>query len=81
MRELAEAVVAACGSGSEIHFVDRPTDDPQVRRPDPTLAEQALGWRATTDPQTGLTRTVAWYRDGHADPAITIQDDTARSTT
>ncbi|MFO7777514.1 MAG: hypothetical protein R6V28_04095, partial [Nitriliruptoraceae bacterium] len=80
MRELAETIVSACDSDSPIRFVERPEDDPQVRRPDPSLAASALGWRATTDPQTGLTRTVAWYREGRAGPATDDVRRTARST-
>jgi dTDP-glucose 4,6-dehydratase len=63
IRELAELVVAASGSSSPITFVERPEDDPQVRRPDGRLAHDALGWRAQTRPADGLARTVAWYRD------------------
>jgi dTDP-glucose 4,6-dehydratase len=80
MRELAETVVAACESPSPIRLVERPVDDPQVRRPDPTLAESVLGWRATTDPRTGLARTVAWYRDGDAGSTPEHSQATARST-
>jgi dTDP-glucose 4,6-dehydratase len=62
MGELAEAIVAATGSTSTVRFVERPEDDPQVRRPDGTLARAKLGWHARTTPQEGLARTVAWYR-------------------
>jgi dTDP-glucose 4,6-dehydratase len=62
MTDLAAAVIAACGSRSEVANVGRPVDDPQVRRPDLTLAETTLGWRARIDLAEGLARTVAWYR-------------------
>jgi dTDP-glucose 4,6-dehydratase len=62
MRELAESIVAATGSTSTIRFVGRPEDDPQVRRPDPSRALSSLGWRATTPPEVGIPRTVAWYQ-------------------
>src|SRR5512143_1095013 len=42
--ELAQAVVEVTGSRSEIVFEALPTDDPQVRQPDITLAREALGW-------------------------------------
>lgn len=66
MTELAEAVLAATGSDATIRYVPRPVDDPEVRRPDTTLAETELSWRAEVDLTTGLERTVAWFRAQHA---------------
>ena len=48
--ELAETVIAATGSRSEIVYEALPVDDPQVRQPDITRARQLLGW----EPQIGL---------------------------
>ena len=67
MTALAQAVVAACGSVSPVEHVARPVDDPEVRRPDTTLAETVLGWRATTSLVDGLARTVAWHRTTQGD--------------
>jgi dTDP-glucose 4,6-dehydratase len=47
---LAQAVIKATGSKSEIVFEALPVDDPQVRQPDITRARQLLGW----EPQIGL---------------------------
>ena len=63
MTELAEAVVTACRSDSAIDFVARPIDDPEVRRPDTTQAEEHLGWKAAIGLEEGLDRTVAWFLD------------------
>ncbi len=63
MTALAEAVIAAAGSGSSIEYGPRPVDDPEVRRPDTALAERALGWRATTTPTEGIRRTVEWFAE------------------
>jgi dTDP-glucose 4,6-dehydratase len=57
--ELAEAVVEVTGSSSEIVFEALPTDDPQVRQPDITLARELLGWEPEVDLREGLRRTVA----------------------
>jgi dTDP-glucose 4,6-dehydratase len=62
MLELTDAVIAAVGSGSTVTFAPRPVDDPQVRRPDTTVAERELGWSAAVPLAEGLARTVAWYR-------------------
>ncbi|NAZ83312.1 NAD-dependent epimerase/dehydratase family protein, partial [Kineococcus sp. R8] len=62
VRRIAEDVVAAAGSSSPLEFVGRPVDDPQVRRPDTTLASSVLGWKPEVDWSEGLARTVAWFR-------------------
>jgi dTDP-glucose 4,6-dehydratase len=56
--ELAEAVIEVTGSGSEIVFEALPTDDPQVRQPDITLAREILGWEPKVDLREGLRRTI-----------------------
>jgi dTDP-glucose 4,6-dehydratase len=56
--ELAQTVVEVTGSGSEIVFEALPTDDPQVRRPDITLAREILGWEPTVELRDGLRRTI-----------------------
>jgi dTDP-glucose 4,6-dehydratase len=61
MLRLAEWIVELTGSSSEISFIDLPVDDPKVRRPDTSLAEQALGWRPTVTSEEGLRATVAWF--------------------
>ncbi len=63
VRRIAEDIVAAAGSRSEIISIDRPVDDPQVRRPDTALAEDLLGWRPLVPWEKGLERTVAWFRE------------------
>jgi dTDP-glucose 4,6-dehydratase len=43
MADLARLVIELTGSRSTIRFIDRPVDDPGVRRPDTTLARETLG--------------------------------------
>ncbi|WP_432503588.1 UDP-glucuronic acid decarboxylase family protein [Kineococcus arenarius] len=62
VRGIAEDVIRAAGSRSGIRFVPRPQDDPQVRRPDTTLAQTLLGWKPEVDWAEGLRRTVEWFR-------------------
>jgi dTDP-glucose 4,6-dehydratase len=57
--ELAEAVVRATGSSSPIVFEALPVDDPQVRQPDITRAQQLLGWKPEIELDEGLRRTLA----------------------
>jgi dTDP-glucose 4,6-dehydratase len=56
--ELAEAVIEATESRSEIVFEALPVDDPQVRQPDITRAKQLLGWEPRIELLDGLRRTI-----------------------
>jgi dTDP-glucose 4,6-dehydratase len=56
--ELAETVLEVTGSSSEIVFEALPTDDPQVRQPDISLARKILGWEPTVNLREGLQRTI-----------------------
>jgi len=69
VRQIAEDVVAAAGSSSDIVHVDRPVDDPQVRRPDTTLARDLLGWAPAVPWREGLDRTVEWFAEQQLDSA------------
>jgi len=56
--QLAETVIEVTGSGSEIVHEALPTDDPQVRQPDISLARKVLGWEPEVDLHDGLRRTI-----------------------
>jgi dTDP-glucose 4,6-dehydratase len=62
MRELAEIIRDACDSASAIETRPLPVDDPRRRCPDISRAETILGWSPTISLQTGLKRTVTWWR-------------------
>lgn len=59
--ELAERVIALTNSRSAINRLPLPADDPRQRKPDTTLATEALGWRATTRLDDGLRETIAYF--------------------
>jgi dTDP-glucose 4,6-dehydratase len=61
MLRLAQWIVELTGSDSPIEFIDLPIDDPKVRRPDTTRAEQLLAWRPSVPSAEGLRRTVEWF--------------------
>jgi dTDP-glucose 4,6-dehydratase len=63
MRDLAEWIRELAGSESDIVCVSRPVDDPEVRRPDVTLARMALGWEPEIPIADGLKNTIAWFRE------------------
>ncbi len=56
--QLAETVIEVTNSASEIVFEALPTDDPQVRQPDTTLAQELLGWKPEITLRDGLARTI-----------------------
>jgi dTDP-glucose 4,6-dehydratase len=62
MAELAGKIIELTGSTGSIRYIDRPVDDPRVRRPDITLAWELLSWRPRVDLVDGLTRTIDWFR-------------------
>ena len=63
--QIAQDIIAATGSRSPIHHVERPVDDPQVRCPDTNLAQELLGWSPSVDWHEGLSSTVSWFRSYH----------------
>ncbi|MFC1415647.1 NAD-dependent epimerase/dehydratase family protein [Streptacidiphilus cavernicola] len=59
--DLARHVRELCGSASPIVFVERPGDDPSLRRPDIGLARAELGWQPVVGFDKGLTMTIEWF--------------------
>jgi UDP-glucuronate decarboxylase len=63
VRELAERVIGLTGSRSRIVHKPLPEDDPTQRCPDITLAGSVLGWAPTVELESGLGRTVEFFRE------------------
>ena len=62
MLELAEAIQSVVGNFPGVEFHPRPVDDPSVRRPDTTKAEQLLGWKPRYSLREGLAETLPWFK-------------------
>ena len=62
MLELAETIVALCGSRSRIEHQPLPEDDPLRRRPDITLARQNLAWEPSIKLADGLKQCIAYFK-------------------
>jgi dTDP-glucose 4,6-dehydratase len=63
MRELAETIVRLADSSSKVVHLPRTPDDPEMRRPDLTLARTLLGYEPTVLPEQGLRRTINYFAD------------------
>ena len=61
IRELAETIVALCGSKSEIVYRALPADDPKQRRPVIDLAKELLKWQPTVALRDGLKKTISYF--------------------
>ncbi len=61
--DLANWIRDLSGSESTIEFVPRPEDDPEIRQPDITQAQQLLGWLPRVPIETALKQTIAWFRE------------------
>ena len=59
--ELAEKVTEMTGSKSEIVFRELPSDDPQQRRPDISLAKSTLEWEPKIKLEDGLKPTIDYF--------------------
>jgi len=66
VREIADTILAATGSGSTVVHADLPEDDPKVRCPDITLARTELGWEPRVDLADGLASTIEWFASSRA---------------
>jgi UDP-glucuronate decarboxylase len=62
IRQLAELIIAATGSRSELVLKPLPEDDPQQRRPDISLAKRQLAWTPSIPVANGIDRTIAYFR-------------------
>lgn len=62
MLELAHEVISLTNSKSSIEMRPLPGDDPKQREPLIKKAEKLIGWRPTIDRQTGLIKTIDYFK-------------------
>ena len=62
MHTLAQTIIGLTGSKARITQTQAMVDDPVRRKPDISLAEQALDWQPTTPFQLGIEKTIAYFR-------------------
>jgi dTDP-glucose 4,6-dehydratase len=61
--ECARLVLKVTGSSSPIVYEPLPEDDPKQRCPDISKARQLLGWEPKIDLETGLKRSIAYFKE------------------
>jgi UDP-glucuronate decarboxylase len=61
--ELAQKVIAATGSRSDLIYNDLPSDDPRQRKPDISLAQKVLHWTPAVQLEEGLKHTIDYFRE------------------
>ena len=62
VREIGELICRVVAQPLRVASVARPREDPERRRADSALARVSLGWDPQVDLQSGMERTVRWYR-------------------
>jgi UDP-glucuronate decarboxylase len=62
IKQLAEEVMAICGTDKGFKYLPLPADDPRQRKPDITRAQTLLGWNPTIPLREGLEKTVEDFR-------------------
>jgi len=62
IKELAELILAKVGGTSKIVYKDLPADDPTLRRPDITRAQENLGWTPKVKLNEGLDKTIPYFK-------------------
>jgi len=68
--DMARLIIRLTGSKSRIVHRPLPTDDPKVRQPDITLARKTLDWRPVVSLESGLNRTIEYFRRRLESPGI-----------
>ena len=70
IQQFAERVIKLTGSKSKIVNKPLPVDDPKVRQPDISKARRILGWEPRYDLDTGLAKTLDYFRSRINDPLV-----------
>lgn len=63
--QLAEKIKEKIKSESKIKFEKLPENDPQIRRPDISLASKILKWKPYVDLESGIMKTIEYYKNLH----------------
>jgi len=62
MKEISEKILLLLNSKSKIIYKDLPSDDPQRRKPDISLAKRQLNWQPSINLDEGLITTIDYFK-------------------
>jgi UDP-glucuronate decarboxylase len=60
--DIAGRIIELTGTSSKIINMPLPEDDPRQRQPDISLAKEKLNWSPSVNLETGLKRTISWFK-------------------
>ncbi len=63
VNQIAQAIILATGSSSQIVYHPLPVDDPKVRQPDITRARNLLKWSPHVELDEGLRTTINYFQE------------------
>lgn len=63
IKNIAQQIIKATDSPSDLIYEELPTDDPKVRRPDISQAQAFLKWMPKVSLDTGLLETIDYFRN------------------
>jgi len=70
IQELATKILTLTNSGSSIHYLPLPSDDPKKRKPDITFAQERLDWGPSVQLEEGLKQTIAYFEKAFASESL-----------
>jgi UDP-glucuronate decarboxylase len=62
IRDIANIILTISSSQSEIVYIDLPSDDPKLRRPDLSLFQSITDWKLLIDLNSGLKLTIDYFK-------------------
>ena len=80
IKQLAEKVIEMTNSSSELVYKELPSDDPTQRRPDITLAKEAMDWEPKVSLEEGLKSTIEYFDSLLSDESATVSQMAVRAS-
>ena len=76
--DFAKEVLELTGGQSKIIYQPLPVDDPRVRRPDITKAQEILHWKPGIELKEGIRKTIPYFREKLVQKAAVIDPETQK---